>query len=269
MTTIQNRFLEMSSRGETGFIPYITYCDPDAAFSRELIRELGATGADFIEVGVPFSEPVADGPTIQNAMQRSLANDISLNNVLDGIAEIRAGGLQTPLILFSYYNPIRRLGLEEFSGRAEEVGVSGVLIVDLPVEESREYRQTLARHRIDTVFLAAPTTTDERLKTIDTMSSGFVYYVSRAGVTGAREDLPEEIRKELQRVRARVQKPLAVGFGISNPVQAEKLRDLTDGIVVGSALVRLIESAKNRTAALREILRLTEGFIRTLHGNRT
>ena len=201
---------------------------------------LAHAGADVIELGVPFSDPLADGPTIQRASERALKAGASLARVLDLVGRIRKF-TQVPLVLFSYYNPVFQMGLEKFAATAATAGADGVLITDLTPEESDEYRRNLAAQNLDTIFLAAPTSTDERLAKIAAASSGFLYVISRTGVTGAKDTLPEDLPALLRRTRNVTQLPLAVGFGISLPGHVSMLGGLANAAVVGSALVSIIE----------------------------
>jgi tryptophan synthase alpha chain len=199
-------------------------------------------GADVIELGVPFSDPIADGPTNQKASERALASGTTLAKILDFVAALRSEGVTVPIVLFSYLNPIFRMGAGPFSRQAAKSGVDGVLVVDLPPEQAPViFGDTLTRAGIDPIFLAAPTTTQARLEALASVSSGFVYCVSRLGVTGTRAELPSGLAEQVQRVRNAARLPVAVGFGISRPEHAASLRHIADGVVVGSALVRLVE----------------------------
>ncbi len=229
-------------------VAYVTCGDPDLRTTREVALAANAAGAEVIELGVPFSDPVADGPVIQRASERALRNGVSLEQVLKLAAEIRWES-QTGLIVFSYLNPVLRMGLEKFAARAADAGVDGALITDLPVEEAGEYLRHMRKLDLATVFLAAPTSTDERLKRIADASTGFVYAVSRTGVTGARKELPEDAQKLVQRLRKLTKLPIAVGFGISAPEQFASVGKYADAAVVGSAIVQLIERSPGSEAA--------------------
>ncbi len=231
----------LKDEGRTAFIPYFTAGDPSMEWTEKFLKTLASAGADIVELGVPFSDPIADGPTNQRAAERSLRAGTTLADILHFIGRFRREGNTTPLVLFSYFNPILQMGLEAFARRAREVGANGVLTVDLPPEEASEYVPVMKAHGLDTIFLASPTTPPERLRLVDKASSGFVYYVSRMGVTGARASLSGTLREELARVRKMVKKPVAVGFGISTPEQAREVASQSDGVVVGSALVSFIE----------------------------
>ena len=247
-TRISRRFAELRASGELGIVAYITAGDPALDATLKFVEALADAGADVIELGVPFSDPLADGPTIQRASERALKNGTTLRGVLDLVARIRKSS-QVPLVIFSYYNPVLQMGFEKFAADAASAGADGVLITDLTPEESPNYREILARHHLDTVFLAAPTSDAERLGKIAAVSSGFLYIISRTGVTGAKDSMADDLPALLRRVRSATQLPLAVGFGISQPSHVSMLGGLADAAVVGSALVSEIESAKSVEAA--------------------
>jgi len=247
-TRISNRFAELRASGELGIIAYITAGDPSFDATLKYVLALAEAGSDVIELGVPFSDPLADGPTIQRASERALKAGASLVGVLDLVRRIRQSS-QVPLVLFSYYNPILQMGLEKFASAASSAGADGVLATDLTPEESEDYRRILAAHRLDTIFLGAPTSTDERLAKIAACSAGFLYLISRTGVTGAKDALPDDLPALLRRARSVTQLPIAVGFGISLPGHVSVLGGLADAAVVGSALVSEIERAPSIEAA--------------------
>jgi len=245
---IASRFRELSQRGELGIVAYVTAGDPSLAASEEIVLAAAEAGADVIELGVPFSDPVADGPTIQRASERALRQGTTLSDVVALASRVRARS-EVPLVLFSYYNPILQLGLERFAKSAAEAGVDGVLATDLPPEEAADYRALLHARGLDTIFLVAPTSTDFRIEQIAKASSGFLYVVSRAGVTGAQGVLPAELPALVRRVRKFAALPIAVGFGISLPTHVTVLGGIADAAVVGSALVSEIEKATSPEAA--------------------
>jgi len=247
-TRISKRFAELRAGGELGIVAYITAGDPSLEATLKFVRALSDAGADVIELGVPFSDPLADGPTIQRASERALKSGTSLAGVIDLVRRIRQLS-EVPLVLFSYYNPILQMGLETFARAASEAGADGVLVTDLTPEESVDYRRILAAHHLDTIFLGAPTSTDERLAKIAAASSGFLYLISRTGVTGAKDALPDDLPALIRRARAVTQLPIAVGFGISLPGHVSVLGGLADAAVVGSALVAEIENAESGDAA--------------------
>lgn len=240
MSRIDEAFKNLRAEGRRGFIPYITVGDPDLDTSRALIVELARAGATLIELGVPFSDPVADGPTIQRAAERALRHGVGLGDVLRILAEARRE-TDVPVILFSYFNPLLQFGVERLAGECVRAGVDGILATDLVPEESADFNAVLARHDLDQIFLVAPTTSDVRLRMIAERASGFVYAVSRAGVTGARAEMSSEAVRLVERVRGVSDLPVAVGFGISTAAQVADVWAYADAAVVGSALVSEIE----------------------------
>ena len=241
-TRIYERFRALREVGELGIVAYITAGDPSLDATLKFVLALAEAGADVIELGVPFSDPLADGPMIQRASERALRAGTTLAGVLDLVRRIRRSS-QVPLVLFTYYNPILQMGLEKFASSTSAAGADGVLATDLTPEEAGDYRRILAAHHLDTIFLGAPTSTDERLAKIAACSSGFLYLISRTGVTGAKDALPEDLPALIRRSRAVTQLPIAVGFGISLPGHVSVLGGLADAAVVGSALVSEIEKA--------------------------
>jgi tryptophan synthase alpha chain len=249
---IAKSFATLRAAGEMGIVAYITAGDPSLDATLEFVLALEEAGTDVIELGVPFSDPLADGPTIQRASERALKSGASLPKILELVSRIRKSS-QIPLVLFSYYNPILQMGLETFAVAASGAGVDGVLATDLSPEESVEYRRILAVNHLDTIFLCAPTSTDERLANIAACSSGFLYLVSRTGVTGAKDTLPDDLPALLRRVRNFTTLPIAVGFGISLPGHVTLLGGLADAAVVGSSLVAEIEHAKTPQQAAKAL----------------
>jgi tryptophan synthase alpha chain len=252
-TRITARFNKLRDSGEMGLIPYLTAGDPSLAATESFVLALAGAGADVIELGVPFSDPVADGPTIQRAIERSLAAGTTLRGVLDLVRSLRAK-TDVPLMLFSYYNPVLQMGLERFAADAAAAGADGALITDLTPEEAGDYRAAMRKHDLDTIFLAAPTSTDERLARIAEVSSGFLYVISRTGVTGAKDTFPDELPALIRRTRRATRLPIAVGFGVSLPVHVSLLGGLADAAVVGSALVEEIERAGGSVDAASQAL---------------
>jgi len=257
-TRISKRFAELRAAGELGLVAYITAGDPSLDATRKFVLALADAGADVIELGVPFSDPLADGPTIQRASERALKAGASLAGVLELVRRIRQTN-QVPLVLFTYFNPILQMGLEKFAAAAALAGADGVLVTDLTPEESEDYRRIVHAQNLDTIFLAAPTSDNERLRKISACSSGFLYLISRTGVTGAKDSLPDDLPGLLRRVRRFTELPVAVGFGISLPGHVSVLGGLADAAVVGSALVSEIEKASTveaASAALRDRIQL-------------
>ncbi len=254
---IPSRFAELAKKGELGIIAYITAGDPSLESSEEIVVAAAEAGADVVELGVPFSDPVADGPVIQRASDRALRSGTTLAGVLGLVARLRQS-TQVPLVLFSYFNPILQMGLERFADAATGAGADGVLVTDLTPEEAVEYRSVLQAHNLDTIFLAAPTSTDARLTQISAATTGFLYLVSRTGVTGTRDALPTELPALVRRARKFTHLPIAVGFGISLPTHVTVLGGIADAAVVGSAVMAVVErasSADKGAAAVADLVR--------------
>lgn len=244
MTRLARAFARAKAGGRAALVVFVEAWDPDLATTRRLLPALAKAGADVIELGIPFSDPLADGPTIQRASERALAAGATLAKVLDLLAESRRGGFATPVVVFSYANPILAMGEADFAHRAREAGADGVLVTDLPPEEGRGFASILKSARLDPVYLLAPTSPDARLRRAASLSRGFVYLVSRSGITGARAALPDDLAALVARVRRAVPKlPVAVGFGISTPEHVGAVAALADGVVVGSAVVAAMERA--------------------------
>jgi tryptophan synthase alpha chain len=240
VSRIAETFARLRAEGRRGFVPFVTAGDPDLATTRALIVELARAGADVIELGVPFSDPMADGVVIQRASERALRNRVSTADVLALVKDVRRE-TQVPIVLFSYFNLLLQFGLERLCAEARAAGCDGVLVTDLVPEEAEEFASLLRAHDLDMIFLVAPTSTDERLRMIAARASGFIYAVSRAGVTGARADLSAEAERLVSRVRRVSDLPVAVGFGISTQEQVADVWRYADAAVVGSALVAEIE----------------------------
>jgi len=245
---ISRRFAELRRTGEMGLVAYLTAGDPSLGATEKFVLALADAGADVIELGVPFSDPVADGPVIQRASERALRAGTTLAGVLALVKSLREK-TDVPLVLFSYFNPVLQMGLEKFGDAAKAAGADGVLITDLTPEEGGEYRAAISSRGLDTIFLAAPTSPDERLAIISKASSGFLYLISRTGVTGTKDQLADELPALARRVRRVTELPIAIGFGISLPGHVSVLGGLADAAVVGSALVEEIERAENVEAA--------------------
>ena len=256
---IAERFDALRAAGRTGLVTYVTAGDPDRATSADIVRALDRAGADVIEVGVPFSDPLADGPVIQRATERALAAGGNLRETLALVERIRAT-LAAPVVVFSYANPILRMGVETFARRAADAGIDGVLALDLPIEEAAEFRETLASHQIDTIFLLSPTTTDARIRTAAALGRGFLYGISRLGVTGARDRVADGAEALVRRIRAHTTLPVALGFGISRPEHVAEVGRYADAAVVGSALVSLIAEARGTAALVGRV----EEYVRSL-----
>ncbi len=239
MGRINERFRYLKGEGLKGFIPYITAGDPDIGVTEELVLEFERRGADIVELGVPFSDPIADGPVNQAAAQRALRNDISLRDILSSVGRLR-GKSDIPIVLFTYFNPIHKYGLKRFVKDAADSGVDGALIVDLPPEEGMEFRDMMLGNGLDMIALVAPTSTEDRIKLISDYGTGFIYYVSRTGVTGERDKLAGSIRIMVERIRQYTSTPVGVGFGVSRPEHVEAIARYADAVIVGSAIVKRI-----------------------------
>jgi len=237
---IATSFTTLKREGKKGFIPFITAGDPDLATTEKLLVTLAQSGATLIELGVPFSDPMADGPVIQRASERALKHNFGLQEILNLVQRARKD-IDVPVILFSYYNPLFQFGLKRLAEAAKNAGLDGVLVTDLTPEESGEFQNELRACDLDMIFLVAPTSTDERLKLVAEHASGFIYAVSRAGVTGTRETVSTEAEKLVNRVRQFSELPVAVGFGISNAEQVADVHRYADAVVVGSAIVAEME----------------------------
>lgn len=260
MGRIEEAFSNLQQHGRKGFIPFITAGDPDLSTTEDILIELSGAGATVIELGVPFSDPMADGPVIQRASERALKHSFGLDELLAMVARTRKQ-IDTPIILFSYCNPLLQFGAERLARTAKESGIDGVLVTDLTPEESGEFETELRAHGLDTIFLIAPTSTDARLRLVAEHASGFVYAVSRAGVTGTRETVSVEAEKLVTRMREFTSLPIAVGFGISNVEQVKDVQRYADAVVVGSAIVAEME----RLAGTRDLARNIGKFARALN----
>lgn len=245
---LTRRFHERRSEGRAALVPYVTAGYPGREVTGPLLEALADAGADILELGIPFSDPLADGPTIQRASYQALEGKTTVAGTLEILRAFRAER-DTPVVLFTYLNPVLRYGLEAFSAAAAEAGAQGILLTDLPAGADPEAEATVAGAGLDLIRLVAPTTTPERLDAVAAGATGFLYYISRTGVTGARTSLREELGEEVRRLRERVELPVAVGFGISSPEQARAVADVADGVVVGSALIEALDEGGVEGAA--------------------
>ena len=249
MNRIEAKFEQLRAEGRSAFMPYVCAGDPTQEISRKLLLTLEEAGADIIELGVPFSDPIADGPTIQKASERALADKISLRGVLDMVETLRQE-TQIPIVLMTYYNLIFRMGEAEFCAAARKVGVDGVIIPDLPPEEASTLLEVAPTYNLATIFLAAPTSPPERMRFIASVSTGFIYCVSVTGVTGARSSLSEELQPMVTELKKQTGKPVCVGFGISTSEQARTVARLADGVIVASAIINVMEEHLGDEAAI-------------------
>ncbi len=259
MSRIRDTFVELKCSGRGGFIPFITAGDPDLATTELLLVELATAGADIIELGVPFSDPVADGEVIQRASERALRNGVTLGDALTCVARAKQH-IHVPIVLFSYFNPLLKFGEDRLANEAKQAGVDAVLVTDLIPEEAQPWTETLIQHEVDPIFLVAPTTSDKRLVHITQQARGFIYAISRAGVTGARDEMTHDAETLVKRVRSVSDLPVAVGFGVSSAEQVREVWRFADAAVVGSAIVREVE----RLSAEADLVNRVGQFARSL-----
>ncbi|MCK5594688.1 tryptophan synthase subunit alpha [bacterium] len=252
MKRIEQVFFNLVKTNKTAFIPFITAGDPTIDTTRKLVFAFEEAGADIIELGIPFSDPLADGHTIQQASERALKNGVSLRNVIELVSDIREKS-SVPIVLMGYYNPIFKYGVSNFVRDSIKAGVDGIIVPDLPPEEAMPIYDETKNSSLAVIFLAAPTSTDDRIKLIGRMTKGFIYYVSLTGVTGARGMLPRTIKRNVSRIKSLTSKPVSVGFGISTPQQAKEVASYADGVIVGSAIVKLIEQNLNKPDPLDKV----------------
>lgn len=256
---IEQKFHQLRKEGKKAFIPFITAGDPDLDTTRRLALEFARVGADILELGIPFSDPLADGPTIQAASQRALKNKIKVKDVFHLVRELREK-TDIPLVLLTYYNLIFRFGPQKFVAQAKQAGVDGVIVPDLPPEEAGELRKTAQENDLAVIFLLAPTSDIQRIKKISSLSGGFIYYVSLTGTTGVRQSLPKGLADKLGQIKKITTKPVCVGFGVSSPEQAQEIAKIADGVIVGSAIIKIIEKNLGRGDLVDKTVR----FVRTL-----
>jgi tryptophan synthase alpha chain len=270
MSRIAQRFAELAAAHRAAFIPFVTAGDPDPGTSLDILRRLPDAGADLIELGVPFSDPMADGPAIQASSQRALKAGVTFENVLEMVRAFRKADTHTPLVLMGYFNPIHARGVEHFVAEAARAGVDGLITVDLPPEEDEILRTPSALHGLDVIRLATPTTDDARLPVILSGAHGFLYYVSVAGVTGTKSISGEDVKRALARIKVHAQIPVAVGFGIRTQAEAAEIARFADGVVVGSAIVsRIAElAAAGRKDLVDEVVEFCASLAQSVHAAR-
>jgi len=266
MTRIEAKFKSLNREGRKAFIPYITVGDPSVEATQQIILELERNGADIVELGVPFSDPMADGPVIQRASERALTNHVSVRDCLELVRRVRQQS-EVPIVLFSYLNPLLSIGLERLGDELRQAGVDGVLATDLVPEEGDEFRAAMQAAGIDLIFLVAPTSTDERIKRVTEASSGFVYVVSRAGVTGVQQSLSEAAANLVQRVRRFTDLAVAVGFGVSTPEHVAEVWQHADAAVVGSRIVAEIEKNAGDPALVEKVGALARWLVSSRSAN--
>jgi tryptophan synthase alpha chain len=260
MSRIADTFAKLRSQNRKGFIPFITAGDPDLETTQHLIIELARLGSTLIELGIPFTDPMADGPVIQRASERALQKPFGIEEVLRIVSAARQE-TDVPIILFSYFNPLMQFGVERLAREARSAGIDGVLVTDLVPEEAEGFATALKRNELDMIFLIAPTSTDERLRLVAERASGFIYAVSRAGITGARDEMSAEAEKLVRRMRQFSELPIAVGFGISKPEHVADVWRYADAAVVGSAIVREIETCDNSEAIVPAVSALVSKLL--------
>lgn len=254
---IDKKFTELRKKKKKAFVAFIMAGDPKLDITKKLVFELEKSGADIIELGVPFSDPLADGPTIQRSSERALKNKINIDSVCNLVKNVRLQ-TQIPIAFLTYYNLIHHYGLKRFVEKAASSGVDGVIIPDLPPEESFELRRIAKKHKFSIIHLAAPTSSDKRLRKISEVSTGFIYYVSLTGTTGAREELSVKISGSLSRLKRITKKPVCVGFGISTPQQVKSISKIADGVIVGSAIIKVIEKNIAKRDLVEKVGRLVK-----------
>lgn len=259
MNRIERKFKELEKQKKKAFIAFITAGYPDLNTTEKLVLEFSKIGVDIVELGVPFSDPMADGPVIQEASQASLENGTNISRILDSVKRIRKY-TQLPICLMTYYNPVFCFGEEKFARLAHNAGVDGVIIPDLPPEEGRGFIKTANKYKLNVICFISPTTSAERIKYVSGISRGFIYYVSLTGVTGERRELPADIARQLKLIKNDAKKPVCVGFGVSSPQQVKQIYKIADGVIVGSAIVRCI---KNNIHA-KDLDKITGRFISRL-----
>ena len=266
MSRIDKKFKELKEKRKKAFIVYITAGDPSLSRTEEITLALDRAGVDIIELGVPFSDPLADGPTIQQASQRSLKHGTNIGSIIKLIRSIRTRS-EIPLALMSYYNPIYRYGLQRFIKDTKAAGVDGVIVPDLPPEEGGELIKSADRFDYSCIFLLAPTSTQERIMLVAKKSRGFIYYVSLTGVTGARNKLPKEIVSDVRKIKRISKKPVCVGFGVSRPRQVKKISRVADGVIVGSAVIKIIERNIGKRDLVKKVSSFVSRLVKALNGH--
>jgi len=266
MNRIDRKFKDLRKEKKKAFIAYITAGDPDLATTGKIVLTLEKAGVDLVELGIPFSDPLADGPTIQAASQRALNKKVNLKKIFKTTGVLRDKA-DIPVVFMTYYNPVLKYGLEKFVSDCKRCGVDGVIVPDLPHDEANDLILSAKKKKIATIFLVAPTSTPNRIKDIAAASRGFVYYVSLTGVTGARTKLPAEVISKVNLIKSVTKKPVCVGFGVSTPKQAKAIARAADGVIVGSAIVKIIgENQNNRIRLLSKVSKFSKSLAKAIHG---
>jgi tryptophan synthase alpha chain len=261
MNRFEKKFKALKRKNKKAFIAFITAGYPNLGVTKKLILELDKIGVDIIEIGVPFSDPLADGPVIQESSQVALRNKVTLSEILDLVKELRKH-TDIPLALMTYYNPIFCFGEENFAKKAKAAGVDGLIVPDLPPEEAKPLMKLAQKNKLDVISFISPTTSRPRMKHIAGISRGFIYYVSLTGVTGVRAGLPVDIQRHIREIKKITQKPVCVGFGVSNASQVEKIYQIADGVIVGSAIIKKIKENLNRKDLVERVSRFVQGLRR-------
>ncbi len=259
MSRIEKKFADLKSKNETAFVAFVMAGDPNFDEANKLIQAMPSAGVDILEIGMPFTDPMADGPTIQLAGQRALDNGMTLEKTLETVRLFRAGNDDTPIVLMGYYNPIYSMGVENFLKEAKEAGVDGLIVVDLPPEEDVELCIPAREMGVDFIRLTTPTTDDKRLPAVAENTSGFVYYVSITGITGAAVPEAKDVQPDVDRIRAATGLPVCTGFGVRTPEIARAIGETSDGVVVGSAIVKMVEDGKSQDEILAFVKSLSDG----------
>jgi len=262
MSRIDNTFKELKKKNQKALIPFLMAGDPDLYTTEELILKIFENGADMIELGIPYSDPIADGKTIQASSKRALEKKIHIDHVFELLKGLN--GKIPPIIIMTYYNPVLRYGLRRFTEEAKKSGIDGVIISDLPPEEANSWIKEAKVSGVDTIFLASPTTPFKRIRYISRLTSGFLYYVQFTGVTGMRGYISEDIEQRLKKIKSEIKKPVVVGFGISNPEQAKTISSFSDCVVIGSAIIKIIEESISREEVIKNINNFIFQFSRVL-----
>lgn len=263
MNRIDQKFSHLRTIGKKAFIPFITAGDPSLDITESLVLALESSGADLIELGVPFSDPIADGPSIQRSSLRALKSGTTLKKVMSMVTRLRTE-TEIPIVLMGYYNPIYKYGVKNFVKDAISMGIDGIIVADLPPEEAGELIPAAREHQLATIFLVAPTSTMERTRTICEASTGYVYCVSSTGVTGTRERISDMLLPTVEKIRCQTDKPIAVGFGVSNAEQAREVASLADGVIVGSAIVNIIEREQGSDNLVQAVSEFSSAIVRAI-----